>query len=80
MSYEDDLINYTHRADRTDVNGKLTSMVGQWMRSDLSASWESVAAALNKTPGYGPATASRFRRAYELSGEKWTVCISLVCS
>lgn len=69
-----------HRVDRADANGKLTSMISQWLRSDLKASWERVADALNRIPDYGPATAARFRRAAGLAGEKWSMCFSFVCA
>lgn len=46
-------------------------MINQWMRSDRGASWETLAAALSETPGYGPATADRLKAAIGLPGENY---------
>ena len=55
-----------HRADCRDPVSRLQEMIGQWMRSDASASWEEVAAALGRIQSYGRATAIRFREAVGL--------------
>lgn len=53
-----------------DVDSKLTSMITQWIAGDLGASWQSLAAALEQTVGYGPATAARLRKDVGLHGKK----------
>ena len=70
-----------YRADHpSNSESKLTNMITQWIRSDLSASWESLAAALSQTSGYGPATADRLRRTVQLPGRECTFTLTCLCS
>ena len=64
----------------SNAESKLTNMITQWINSDLSASWESLAAALGQTAGYGPATADRLRRTVQLPGKECTFALTRLCS
>lgn len=69
-------LKYTlHRANHSDVQDKLLAVIKQWQRSDSSASWEQLAAALDRVQKYGKATAFRFRQAVGLlSGIVLYIC------
>lgn len=69
-------LKYTlHRANHSDVQDKLLAVIKQWQRSDTSASWEQLAAALDRIQNYGNATAFKFRQAVGLlSGIVLYIC------
>ena len=52
------------------MNTKLTGALDVWVQRDLAASWEKLASALEQTPGYGAATAAKFRATARVPGEQ----------
>ena len=64
----------------SNPEGQLINMITQWINSDLSASWESLADALSHTSGYGPATADGLRRTVQLPGKECTFALTRLCS